>query len=106
MFGAFATFLVLYGLLYALERKRTEVDGFSIASVVGIPLIASVLAMIGLGFLYPDPLLLATVPLAILLIGTFLMLKKFIELPTGRSLAYTVVVLVVNVALAVILAPG
>jgi len=106
LLAAFATFLILYALIYTFERENTAVDGFSIASVVGIPLIASVLVAIGLGILFPDPLLSATLPLATLLIGTFLMLKMLMELSIGRSIAYTGAVLLVNVAIALVLAPG
>ena len=106
MIAAFITFLVLYGLLYALERKRTEVDGFSIATVAGVPVLCVVLVSVVLGFAYPDPLLLATLPLATLLIATFLLLRKMMEMPVGRSLAYTGVVLVVHVAVSMLFAAG
>lgn len=35
--GAFITFLILYGLYFAVERNQTEVDGYNIATVAGVP---------------------------------------------------------------------
>lgn len=106
MVGALVTFLVLYGLLYALERNRTEVDGFSIATVAAVPVLAALLVTVALGLLYPNPVLLATVPLAVLLVGTFLLLRKMMDLPVGRSVAYTGVVLALNITLSLLLMPG
>ena len=105
MIGALFTFLVLYALLYVLERNRTEVDGFSIATVAGVPVLAAILVTVVLGLLYPNPVLLALLPLAVLLLGTFLLLRKMMELPVGRSIAYTGVVLVVNIALTLVFIP-
>ena len=106
MIGALITFAILYVVLYSIERTRTEVDGFSVATVAGAPVIGSVLVAIALGFLYPDPLLLAFAPLATLLIITFLLLKKLMELSTTRSIAYTTLVLALNVGIAFLFAPA
>jgi hypothetical protein len=99
MIGALVTFLVLYGLLYWLERNRTEVDAFSIGAVAVVPVLLVVLVSIGLAFLYPDPVALAVVPLLTLLVATFVLLLKIMRLSVGRSAAYTAVVLVLNVGL-------
>ena len=106
MIGAFITFLILYGLLYWLERERTEVDAFSIGAVAGVPVLMVVLVTVLLGMFYPNPLALAFAPLAILLISTFVLLLKIIELPVGRAVAYTAVVFVLNVGLSFVFARG
>jgi hypothetical protein len=106
MIGALITFLVLYGLLYGLERQRTEVDGFSIATVACVPVLLTVFVTIILGMFYRRPLALAVVPLATLLVATFLLLRKMMELPAGRSAAYTAVVFVLNVGLSLLLVRG
>jgi len=103
MVGAFVTFIVLYGLLYCFERGRTEVDGFSIATVAGAPVLLVFLVSVSLSFLYPHPVALAVLPLATLLITTFLLLFKLMELSAGRSAAYTVVVLIVNIGISFVL---
>jgi len=103
MIGALVTFLVLYALLFWLERSRTEVDGFSIATVAAAPVMLAVVVKIALGFLFPHPLALAYLPLVAMLITTIILLLRMMELPAGRSAAYTVVVLVLNVGLSLIL---
>lgn len=104
MIAAFITFLVLYGLISVLERDRDDLDGFVVASVAVIPVLATILVRIVLGLLYPDPLLLQLVPPLVLIGLTFVLLWKHLEIPLGRSIGYTVVVVAVNEVLAVLLA--
>ena len=53
MFGAFLTFLVLFGLLKVFEREREDLDNFSIATVAIVPVLSVVLVSMALGFLVP-----------------------------------------------------
>lgn len=105
MVGAFITFLVLFGLIKVFERKRDDLDNFNIVTVAIVPVLSAVLTQIGLGFLYPDPTLLRFTPPVVLIGTTFLLLWKNLEIPLGKSFAYTAIVTLVNEGLAWFLAP-
>lgn len=105
MVGAFITFLVLFGLIKVFERKRDDLDNFNIVTVAIVPVLSAVLTQIGLGFLYPDPTLLRFAPPVVLIGTTFLLLWKNLEIPLGKSFAYTAIVTLVNEGLAWFLAP-
>jgi len=96
MFGAILTFLVLFGLLKVFEREREDLDNFSIATVAVVPVLSVVLVSMALGFLYPNPTLLTLLPPLILIGMTFGLLWKNLDIPFGRSLGYTLVVVIVN----------
>ncbi len=106
MLGALITFAVLFGLIKIFERGRDDLDGFQIATVAIIPILVVVVVRIALGFLYPQPMLMMVLPPLVLIGLTFFLLYKNLEIPLGRSIAYTVVVVIVNEALAVVFAPG
>jgi len=99
MFGAFLTFLVLFGLLKVFEREREDLDNFSIATVAIAPVLFVALFSMALEFLYPDPALLTIVPPLVLIGMTFGLLWKHLDIQFGRSLGYTLVVVIVNEAL-------
>jgi hypothetical protein len=100
MIGAFVTFLVLFGLVKTFERKRDDLDNFNIATVAVVPVLSVILVRIVLSFVYPDPTLMALLPAAALIGLTFGLLWKNLDIPVGRSVIYTIVVLVVNEVLA------
>ncbi|MGI9357626.1 MAG: hypothetical protein ACR2PF_21025 [Rhizobiaceae bacterium] len=106
MIGAFITFLVLFGLIKVFERKRDDLDNFNIITVAIVPVLAVVLVQVALGFLYPDPTLMLVLPPIVLIGLTFLLLWKNLEIPIGRSIGYTLVVVLVNEALVFLLAPA
>lgn len=106
MLGALVTFLLLFGLIKIFERGRDDLDNFQIGMVAVVPVLSSVVAQVVLGFLYPEPSLILTVPLLVLIGMTFFLLWKNLEIPKGRSGAYTVAVVLVNFVLGFFLAPG
>ena len=100
------TFLVLFGLIKVFESKRDDLDGFQAATVAIIPVVSAMLVQIVLGILYPQPLLLVLVPALVLVGLTFFLLYKNLEIPIGRSIGYTVVVIAVNQVVALFFAAG
>ena len=104
MIGAFLTFLVLFGLIKIFERSRADLDNFNIATVAVVPILAVVLVRILLGFLYPNPTVMMILPPIVLIGLTFGLLWKNLEISVGRSIFYTVAVVIVNDTLAYFLA--
>ncbi len=104
MIGAFLTFLVLFGLIKIFERSRDDLDNFNIATVAVVPILAVVLVRILLGFLYPNPIVMMILPPIVLIGLTFGLLWKNLEISVGRSIFYTVAVVIVNDTLAYFLA--
>jgi len=104
MLGALITFLVLFGLIKIFERSRDDLDGFQIGTVAIIPILVVVVIQVVLGLLYPQPILMLVLPPLVLIGLTFFLLYKHLEIPVGRSVAYTVTVVIVNQVLAVIFA--
>ncbi|MDX1507953.1 MAG: hypothetical protein R3358_06715 [Woeseiaceae bacterium] len=105
MIGAFFTFLVLFGLIKVFEKGRDDLDNFAIATVAIVPVLIVVVVRIVLGLLFPNPVLMLALPPLVLIGATFGILWKHLEFPIGRSIMYTVVVVIVNEALAYALAP-
>ncbi len=103
MIAALVTFLALFGLIRVFERGREDLDDFVVATVVIIPILATVLVQVVLGFLYPEPLLSYVLPALVLIGLTFGLLWKHLDIHVGRSIGYTVVVVVVNGVLAFLL---
>lgn len=106
MIGAFVTFLVLFGLIKIFERKRDDLDNFSIATVAIVPILSVILVGGALLFFYPNPTLQMVLPPLVLIGMTFALLWKNLEIPVGRSIGYTAVVVLVNELLAYFLAPS
>jgi len=106
MLGAFFTFLVLFGLVKTFERKRDDLDNFSIATVAIVPVIAVVLVAGALAMFFPEPMLQMVLPPLVLIGTTFGLLWKNLEIPVGRSIGYTVAVVVANEVLAFLLTPS
>lgn len=96
MLGALLTFVVLFALVKLFERKRDDLDNFSIATVAIIPVLSVIAARVIIGLLFPDPILTVVLPAAVLIGATFFLLWKHLEIPVGRSVTYTVVVLLAN----------
>jgi len=98
--SALITFGVLFGLIKIFERDRDDLDNFQIGMVAVVPILVVVIISVVLGLLYPQPLLMATLPPLVLIGATFFLLYKNLEIPMGRSIAYTVAVVIVNEILA------
>ena len=103
MLGALITFAVLFGLITIFERDRDDLDNFQISMVAVVPIIVVVLIRVVLGLVYPQPILMIALPPLALIGVTFLLLYKNLEIPVGRSIGYTVAVVIVNEALGFIL---
>ena len=99
MLGALITFAVLFGLITIFERDRDDLDNFQISMVAVVPIIVVVLIRVVLGLVYPQPILMIALPPLALIGVTFLLLYKNLEIPVGRSIGYTVAVVIVNEAL-------
>ena len=106
MLGAFLTFLVLLGLIKVFERKRDDLDNFSVVMVAVVPVICVVLVNWSLAIFYPDPALQAFLPLLVLIGVTFALLWKNLEIPVGRAIGYTVAVVLVNGLLGFMMTSG
>jgi hypothetical protein len=104
MLGALITFLVLFGLIKIFERNRDDLDSFQVGVVAVVPILIVVIIRVVLGLLYPQPILMMIVPPLALIGFTFFLLYKNLEIPLGRSIGYTVAVVVVNEVLALVLA--
>ena len=102
MLGALITFLVLFGLIKIFERDRDDLDNFQISLVAVVPVLVVIVIRVTLGLLYPQPILMMTLPPLALIGFTFFLLYKNLEIPMARSIAYTFAVVVVNELLAVI----
>lgn len=96
MLGALLTFLVLVALVKIFERKRDDLDNFSIATVAVVPVLSVIAVRVTLGMLYPNPVLILLVPLIVLIGMTFFLLWKHLDIPASRSAAYTFAVILVN----------
>ncbi len=103
MLGALITFAVLFGLITIFERDRDDLDNFQISMVAVVPIIVVVLIRVVLGLVYPQPILMLALPPLALIGVTFLLLHKNLEIPVGRSIGYTVAVVIVNEALGFVL---
>ncbi len=101
MLSGIVTFALLFALIWVFERKRRkDLDEFSIATAVVVPIIIAALILIigGLLGFYPWS---AYVAWFAELVATFLVLWKFLEIPGIRSIMYTIAVLITKVVLAI-----
>ena len=103
MIGALITVIVLFGAIKVFDRDRDDLDTFAIATVAVVPVLIVVLLRIALGMFFPDPTLAIVLPPIVLIGATFGILWKHLEFPVGRSILYTVLVLLVNEGLAFLL---
>ncbi len=106
MLGALITFIVLFGLIKVFERDRDDLDNFSIGMVAVVPIISIVVIQVVLAFVFPEPTLMLILPLVALIGLTYFLLWKNLDIPKGRSAAYTVAVLLTNGVLSFLLAPS
>jgi hypothetical protein len=104
MIGALITFVVLFGLIKVFERSRDDLDNFQIGTVAVVPILVVVIVRVVLGLLYPQPVLMMILPPLALIGSTFLLLYKNLEIPIGRSIGYTIAVVIVNEVLALVFA--
>ena len=107
MLSVFLVFLFLFALIHFCERDRDDLDGFTIATAVIVPvLIVIVLSVLG-GFLGFGSWLPIAQPVC-LAIATYLVLTLNLEIKRIRAVWYTVAVLVfhflVNFGIGVIFA--
>jgi hypothetical protein len=93
MIGMGLTFVFLYALIFAFERKRMEVDAYQIAIAVIIPVLSAFLVGVGVGRLAP-PIGTAVSAAVVLVIATYVVLLKVMGLPKERSAAYSAAVFV------------
>lgn len=103
MLVALITFAVLFGLIRIFERKRDDLDGFDIGMVAIVPVLVVVIIRVLVEFFFPDPLLVRVLPPVALIGFTFVLLFKHLEIPPGRSIVYTLTVVMVNTVVAMIL---
>lgn len=106
MVGAFISFLVLFGLIKLFERGRDDLDGAAITMAAIVPILIAVLIRVALEFLYPEPILTLTLPPLALIGSLFFLLYKNLEVPLGRSVGYTVGIVLLNEGLAFFLTAG
>ena len=106
MLGAIITIFVLFGMVRLLEKDRDDIDTFQLATVAVVPSLCVILYRVVVGLILPDPILMTIVPPILLIALTFGLLWKHLEIPLGRSVLYTVVVIVVNIGLGWLLAPA
>lgn len=90
------TFAFLFLIIYIFDRKRDDLDAFSIASAVVVPTIVVFLfgmatAYFGLGIWA------AFAELGLLVVSTYLVLNLVLGFKAIRSIAYACAVLVFNV---------
>ena len=104
MLGVAVNFVVLYGIVWLFERKRSELDAGSIATAVIIPVIVLILFRVAAYFLGLGVVGDISSPILYLLV-TFFVLWKLLEIPVGRSATYSIALFVVNVGLAMVLIP-
>ncbi|MDH3512817.1 MAG: hypothetical protein OER85_18405 [Gammaproteobacteria bacterium] len=91
MIGMTLTFLFLYALIFAFERKRREVDAFQIATAVIVPVVLAFIVGFGIGQVAP-PIWTAVSAAVVLLITTYLVLLKVMGLSKGVAAAYATAV--------------
>ena len=103
MIGALAVFLVLFGLVKLVEKDRDDLDNFQIATVAVVPVLSVILVRVLLGIFLPDPILMLVLPALVFVGLTFFLLWKNLEISLGKSIAFTVIVLVVNESLSLLL---
>lgn len=94
------TFLFLFALIYLFDRKRDDLDAFSIASAVVVPAILVFLFQIAAAYL-EFGLWAGFAGLGLLVVSTYLVLNLVLGFKALRSLAYAVAVLAFNIAVGV-----
>ncbi len=96
MISAILTFAFLYGLISFFERDRDDLDAFSIATAVVVPVIVTIFVQIGAGLIglaqWADLIGLGT-----LAIATYLILAIHLEIKASHAIAYTFAVLAFKV---------
>ena len=90
------TFLFLFALIYVFDRKRDDLDAFSIATAAVVPTIVVFLFRMAAGFL-EFGVWASFAELGLLVVATYLVLNLNLEFSAGRSAAYTAAVLVFDI---------
>ncbi len=96
MIQAILTFAFLYGLIYFFERDRDDLDAFSIATAVVVPVIVTLFVQVGAALVGLGPWV-GLIALATLAVATYLILAVHLEIKASHAIAYTAAVLVFNV---------
>lgn len=96
MIGALITFAVLFGLIKVFEKDRDDLDNFNIAMVAIVPILIALLVGAGISMMIPEPGPLLYLPSVVLLVTTFVLLWKNLEIPINRAIGYTLAIVVVN----------
>ena len=97
------TFVFLFALVYIFDRKRDDLDAFSIATAVVVPaILVFMFNMVAAYFEFGTWA--AFAELGLLVVSTYLVLNLNLGFKAGRSAAYTAAVLAFNIAVGVGLA--
>lgn len=99
MIAALIAFVVLFGLIRVFDRDRDDLDNFQIATVAIVPVLVVMLLRMSLELLFPQPLLIMVLPPLAFIGFTFFLLHRTLEIPLGKAIAYSLVVLLVNEAM-------
>ena len=106
MIGALLTFFLLFGLIKIFERKRDDLDGFTIGTVAVVPVLALVVVNVVLAFTIPESVVALFLPFIVLVALTFGLLWKHLDIPIARSVGYTMAVVTFNIVLGLFFASG
>jgi hypothetical protein len=97
-FQSLLTFAFLYGLIFLMERGRSEVDPFLVAVAAIAPMISAFLLAFAAG-IFGLPAIVTIWIWMITLIGvTFLVLLRTLQIPVVRAVGYTIAVFVFGLA--------
>ena len=94
------SFAFLFLLIYIFDRKREDLDAFSIATAVVVPAIAVFLFSMVSGY-FEFGTWSAFAELGLLVVATYLVLNLNLGFKAGRAAAYTAAVFVFNVGVSV-----
>ena len=90
-------------MIYVFDRKREDLDAFSIATAVVVPSIAIFVFRMFAGY-FEFGIWAAYAEIGLLAVCTYLVLNLNLGFKPGRSAVYTFAVIVFNIIVAVLLA--
>ena len=91
------TFLFLYGLILVFDRKRDDLDAFTVATAAFVPAVLVFLFRMAAGYLEFGAWA-AFAELGLLIVATYLVLTLNLGFKAGRAAAYTGAVFALNIA--------
>lgn len=106
MLGILISFAVLFALIKIFEKDRDDLDDYSVATAAIVPGLLGLLASIGLTAAEAEQMISLLVPAAVVVLATFFLLWKNLELSLGRSIAYTVAVFASHQVIGILLSSG